>query len=180
MIKLPFFPMRPTLGRAIVPGREEEVLSLLETHVAQLKLNGDRACVANFDGTVRIQNRHGSWFKNSVDLRPFQLLPRGFCLDGEVYQKKFHPFEALAIDGVSLLAKPVEERIEQARYFCEGARLPWAWDFPGIEWLRCAAKAAKHEKIPVYEGLVFKRRGSKYVLSGSADSPSQYWTKCKF
>lgn len=175
-IAMPFYPMRPAQGRVL--RNRASVDQLLKdmssgTWVVQPKMHGDRACVGVLNGKVYIQNRHGGWFRHSVkNLDVFKKLPDRTVLDGEVFERNFYPFEALAVAGKSMTMCTCMEREVMAMKLCQYLEIPWKFDKPSVKWL---LKLKQNE--PMFDGVVLKKAASPYIILGSADQVSLDWLK---
>jgi hypothetical protein len=177
--RMPFYPMRPRHGVAI---RDIATLErILDEGSGEydftLKLNGDRGCVGVLDGDVHVQNRHGSWYKMTVDnLGVFAKLNGSWLFDGEVYKKQFIPFEVLVAGGQSMAGECPTFRRQAARMTCDRLSIPWPYG-GAVESLvevvrECIASGSKH-----IEGVVGKKIGSRYVPLGSEAQESPTWLK---
>lgn len=176
-IAMPFYPMRPAVGRVLRNKRnvEEFYAQVLRKHewVVQPKLEGDRATIGVLDGKVYIQNRHGSWFKHSVkNLADFKKLPNKTVLDGEVFKGDFYPFECLAVDGKSVALATIMEREVLAYQLCKLIGHKWKFDKPSKGWI-----ANLDMNAPEFGGVVMKRSGSPYIMAGSPNQASLDWLK---
>lgn len=175
-LTLPFFPMRPALGRTLrTPKLVEDFLSQLDVDywLMQPKLNGDRGCLATVRDQTYVQNRHGGWYSYPVkNAAVFLRLGNGCCWDGEIYEGNFHPFEALAVRGKLCFEWPVGERVDQAKSQVESIGQPWLFDAPSAAWL-----LARQANAPKWEGVVLKRRQSLYLRQGSPDMAALTWIK---
>jgi hypothetical protein len=120
-ITLPFFPMRPRTGRRITAANVDQVYADATSGQwhPQKKLNGDRAVLAIQDNRTMIISRYGDLYRHPVDnINDFLKLPNGTLLDGEVWKKKFYPFEALGVGNVVI----VERRPGTTRKSCSRSR----------------------------------------------------------
>src|SRR3546814_18863659 len=78
---MPFYPMRPATGRVLrnkssINDLIAEAYPKDSPWLVQPKMDGDRACLATYDGHIYIQNRHGGWFKQKVsNAADFKKLP---------------------------------------------------------------------------------------------------------
>ena len=174
-LAMPFYPMRPTKGPSLRTADSIKKFwastGRTQDWVIQPKMNGDRATLALVGGRIYIQNRHGGWYGHSADTTPFLRLPDRTVLDGEVYQGHFHPFEALAINGRSLLRCTVTEREVMA---CQLTRLvgqQWMFGRPDRRWLLAAQQCSE------WDGVVLKRAASCYTILGSDTQMSETWFK---
>ena len=197
-LALPFFPMRPIEGRSLsTPQRAVDLWREFTERgdTLQPKLNGDRACVAvlrTWDLTARdvarfkpinlgttaviVQSRHGGRFRHNVaNLSLFARLAPGSCFDGEVHKQQFYPFEALALDGESLMREGPERRAAVARSICRRLKIDWLFDPPRLAFLRLHV-----ENMPFWEGFVRKVVGSPYVVCPSETATSPKWFKYKW
>ena len=174
-IAMPFFPMRPLTGPKLV--KEADVENLTPSgYFWQPKLNGDRVILGKFEGKVYISNRHGGWYSHTVkNLGLWARVPDQTVLDGEVWQMKFLPFEALAVGGVSLLRECVTKRAAKAKELAISLEEPFLFDSPTVEWL----KTNLRNKPKEWEGVVGKKKDAPYLILGSEkDSPG--WVKRKW
>lgn len=176
-IEMPFFPMRPSPG---VPLRDKQrVLDVLaeikdgRTWLVQPKLNDARATLALLNGRIYVQNRHGRWFaKPILNLDQWRELPNKTVLDGGVYKNRFYAFEALAMNGKSLLCATAAEREVLAFQMSRLCCVAWLFDRPTRGWL---CKLGRN--MPMFEGVVFKRLHSPYIIAGSESQTSPLWFK---
>lgn len=176
-LTMPFFPMRPVKGRSLrTPKLIEELYTGIqepEDWVIQPKLGGHRACLAVVDKRVYVQSRHGAWFSQSVKNAPvFLKLPNRTCLDGEVYEGNFHPFECLAVGGNLFTFCTANEREVMAYQLMRLIKQPWIFNVPSKNWL-----LARRTNLPKFEGVVLKRMNSEYVIQDSASQVSPEWVK---
>jgi ATP-dependent DNA ligase len=176
--KIPYFPPRPMRGPRLA--RWEDVERFTKTHHVQPKLNGDRACLAAVDGKLYLQNRHGAFYRQTCDLTEWLPLKSGtWLLDGEVWKKKFYPFEAVIIDGLDVSATCPSERAERAKDLTMAVNLEWMFDEPTRESIEAQLKLP-HTLSRPWEGVVAKRRGSRYVQSGTEGGENTNWLKIKY
>lgn len=175
-ISIPFFPMRPTHGASLRTAEAAaEVKRSRTTHVIHRKLNGDRVLVAKANGKLYVANRHGRWYTYGVENKyQFDAVPDGTVFDGEVYKKRFYPFDCLAFNGENICAHPVEDRVEFTRLTCQTLGVDWPWEVDDA-WLDQLGQHA-----PKWEGVVLKRRGSPYLILGSEGQESASWSKRKW
>lgn len=174
---MPFFPMRPTTGRALqrpIVVKELWKEAVERGHwVMQPKLNGDRACLAVVDGKVYVQNRHGGAYRFRVaNAKDFLALPNRTCFDGEVFKSNFYPFELLACNAVNFLRAEAQERVRLAKDLVKFLQHPWLFDLPSLAWLM-----RRGANLPVYEGVVLKKTTSVYIQLGSASQSNLEWFK---
>lgn len=173
---MPFFPMRPYRGRALL--RPANIRQMCDDAadgiwVMQPKLGGDRASLACVNGKVYVQNRHGSHYRYKVqNAADFLKLPDRTCFDGEVYKRNFYPFELIAMSGVNLKLTEAYERVRLAKDMVKFLGHPWLFDAPSLSWL-----LRRTANLPTYEGVVLKQARSFYVLLGSPTQTSQTWMK---
>jgi hypothetical protein len=171
-IGLPFYPMRPTPGAVACEAQLEK--DLANGWVIQQKLDGDRVILGVTADDLVFTNRHLDAYSFQIkNAQKFKGLAAGTCLDGECWKGNFYPFEALAIGRVSLLADPVERRIEAARNICQQNGIPWLFEPISAGWVK------SHLKVPELEGYVKKRAGSRYEILGTQQD-SGLWSKCKW
>ena len=178
-LSIPFFPMRPWTGRTVHdPGSVQRLWSEIiggEWH-AQPKLNGDRSLLAVHDGRVLVANRRGSWFKHPVaNASEFKQLPNGTVLDGEVYDRMFLPFDALAVGTEVLLNESPLQRELAARQCVKFLGHVWWFFKPTLKWL-----LGLRNNNPTWEGVVLKKSTSTYQPLGTEGQESQEWKKCKW
>lgn len=174
---MPFYPMRPVKGRSLRTSRLiDEVYAQIQEPddwVIQPKLNGQRACVAVVDKRVYIQSRHGAWLSRSVKNAPaFLKLPNRTCLDGEVYEGNFYPFECLAVSGNLFTFCTANEREVMAYQLMRLIKEPWMFNAPSRRWL-----ADRSANMPKFEGIVMKRSDSSYTVLASPSQVSPTWFK---
>lgn len=176
-LEFPFYPMRPTKGRAL--SRPANIKQLWQDAVdkglwvMQPKLGGDRAELATVGGKVYIQNRYGGRFRHKVANAPdFLKLPDHSCFDGEVFKGNFYPFELLACNAKSLLMAEVHERVTLAKDLVKFLGHPWMFDTPSLAWLM-----RRKSNLPIYEGVVLKQVSSRYVMLGSPTQSNLAWFK---
>jgi hypothetical protein len=133
---------------------------------------GDRACLAVRAGKVCVQNRHGGWYGHNVDTEAFKELPDRTALDGEVRGGLFHPFEALAVNGKSLLRCTTSEREVVAYQLTRLVGQRWMFAHPSKRWLLSLG-----DNLPDWDGVVLKKASAPYVLLGSSTQTSATWFK---
>jgi len=175
-VQMPFFPMRPTTG-SMIRGIEQidTIMEMISSHTweVQPKLNGDRVTVAVIDGKAYAQNRHGKWYSYTIEnLKSYLALPNRTLLDGEVYEKMFYPFEALAIGGESLMRECPSVRIGTAKAFSHVIGVEWKFETPTREWLIKNFQEQTKLRVPVWEGIVRKKVGTPYAILGSDSQES--------
>jgi hypothetical protein len=178
--RMPFFPMRPETWDRI--RTEEDLRSAYDDtdYDWSLKLNGDRACLAIVDGTTYLQNRHGSRYKMTADnVDDFAGLKGAWLFDGEVFGKKFFPFEVIIAAGKPTHAECPSVRKDYAKQICKRLGLPWMYGSSVRDSFQIALNHLGTDGS-IYEGLVGKRMGSPYVPLGSAGSTSSGWIKRKW
>lgn len=175
-LSFPMYPMRPTEGRML---RSRAQVRQLVREVAQFnwimqpKLVGDRACLAVINRRTYVQTRHGGWYKHTVANRhDFLSLEDGTAFDGVVYDRQFHPFEALAVDGTSLLEDTTETRVEKAKTLVSLLGHEWMFEAPTEDWLMGLSAHS-----PKWAGVVLKRSDAPYVIQADARSASLTWMK---
>lgn len=176
-LAMPFFPMRPTKGRTLkTPASVEDfwkTTARSQDWIVQPKMAGDRACLAVVDGKVYVQNRHGGWYGHNVDTTAFKRkLPDRTALDGEVRNGLFHPFEALAVNGKSLLRCTTSEREVLAYQLTRLVEQRWMFERPSKRWLLSFG-----DRLPDWDGVVLKKAQAPYVLLGSSTQMSPTWFK---
>ena len=176
-LSMPFFPMRPSHGVSISPINKATVIEQeAKKYFIQPKLNGDRAALLVQSGALHIQNRHGDWYRFGIkNGRQFLHLPDTTLLEGEVFESRFHPFEALVVDGESMLRECPSVRAFEARRLCSLIGVEWLFESPTTGWVLhnfCRSKE--------WEGVVLKKLGSPYLPLGLATQHSSTWWKRKW
>jgi ATP-dependent DNA ligase len=175
-LSLPFFPMRPTTGRTLrTPKLVHDFLASFDSDywVMHPKLNGDRVSLAVVEGRCWAQNRHGGWYRNRVkNADAFLRLGDGFCLDGEVFESVFYPFDTVAERGQLCAAWPTDERERLTKKLLASIKQPWVFDAPSPEWIE-----ARQANMPKWEGLVLKCRKAGYVRHGDDQASSLAWMR---
>lgn len=163
--------MRPWMSRKLTKANAVKLVrGLLADYVVQPKLNGDRVLLVKRNGIVEAWNRHGSRYSFSVNaMADWGGLPDGTILDGEGWQGRFYPFEAVIDDA------PVEARVEAARRYCLELGNAFIFDTPTDAFLRNGA-----DNLPQWEGVVAKKRGSIYRWNRKAHFESIDWLKLKW
>ncbi len=177
-LAMPFFPARPTLGTPATKKLAPRcfIAEMDRGNVCQPKLNGDRAGVGIADGQALVQNRHGGWLKQRVhNLSAFFGLGDGTCLDGEVIDGHFYPFEVLAWGGESFLDAHQTERCELARIVCRECDQPYLFATPRMSFIR-----KSFANLPRFDGWVSKRWDSPCDIMSSATQESPFWVKYKW
>lgn len=175
-LSVPFYPMRPRHSANL---NRENLNSVFEDgnlnrYVIQGKLNGDRAVLAvDSQGEVHVTNRHGGFYKMTVSTSEFADLPEDTILDGEIYKKKFYPFDIVAYDGRKLLFTPAAERLRLLKNVCESHDIEYIFD---------VTLADLQERIDgdMWEGVVLKEADSPYIMLSSETQNSDTWTKRKW
>ena len=180
-----FFPMRPTTGTPLRRDRQfERFLQDLDDaeYVYQPKLNGDRVTLIIWEGEAFAQNRHGRWYSFRIEnANDFIDVGNTTVLDGEVYKKKFYPFEALVINGTSLIMSTTTERVEMAEQVCEMTGTEWLFGPPTEEWLRAVRQAEfDSDETVKWEGVVRKSANARYIPLGTDGQSSDDWYKLKW
>jgi hypothetical protein len=176
---LPFYPMRPRLGKVI--SKLEDLDALDPDYFWSLKVNGDRALMGIVDRQAYFANRHGSWFKfNVANADTFTGKLKGTWLfDGEVFNKNFYPFELVDSPDGSLTGACPSVRAENAMHVCKHLRVQWM--FGTEQTLKAEAmNCLLEQRATPYEGVVGKLRGSRYVPLGSSSRESNSWVKRKW
>jgi hypothetical protein len=173
--------MRPRLGSRIKSIDDvHRIFEENQEYDFTLKLNGDRACLAVLDGDVFAQNRHGSQYKMTIDnLDQFKGFAGAWLFDGEVYKKRFLPFEAIVVAGKSISSREPTYRKSVAMDISASLKIDWVYG-RGIDDALAACLSWSGNTNPVIEGIVGKRKGSSYVPMGSASQESLKWTKNKW
>jgi hypothetical protein len=177
---LPFFPMRP---RHSLPIRTVEDLARIlagnKDYDFSLKLNGDRACLLVQDGVVSVQNRHGAFYKMTVNRQPFIDLQGTWLLDGEIYKKEFLPFEVIMANNLSAPDCPLSRKI-MAMELSNNLGIEWVYGRDNSDILSIAEKHIVRRDGSVIEGVVGKKLGSSYIPLGSESQESAAWKKYKW
>lgn len=167
-----FFPMRPTATEELPTGKW--LKKLVKDYIIQPKLNGDRAVLwVKADG-IYVQNRRGGEYSFGVFNRTdFEKLPVGTILDGEVWQRKFWPFECLAYGDLDLTERGPEIRCTMAEKISQMLGHEFIFQPVDAKWLQNAERG-------VWEGFVAKRRGTPYRPAHRAQAHSWGWYKFKW
>ncbi len=182
-IAMPFFPARPVKGIPLTTAAQavERFCADMDSgDILQSKLNGDRAglgIVADADGSliVRVQNRHGGWLTQKVrNLAAFLALGAGTCLDGEVIDGDFYPFEVLAWGGASLVGLPTYDRARAAQLACSYTGVPFLFSTPRLDFVR-----RMRANLPRWEGWV-RKANLPYPIGHSAIAETTRWSKLKW
>lgn len=180
----PIIPMRPVMGARLTPQNILlEVLQMkLRGYIVQPKLNGDRGVLESTPTGLKLWNRYGTEYcAGHIDLTPWQALPPGIMLDGELYQQAFTPFEAIHSNNARLLFTPTTEgRIAGAKLACQIVHVPFLFNEPADDWLMEQVNAAENPRTRQWEGVVCKLRTTNYLPMKKPDHESPYWTKCKW
>lgn len=181
-LAMPFFPARPSMG---VPATKKLglccfIADMDRGYVVQPKLNGDRAClgIVERDGGnfILVQNRHGSWLTQKIkNVGSFVNLGAGTCLDGEVVDGQFYPFEVLAWGGESFMGDTGIVREKLARIVCREAGVPYLFKPPTPKYVRRG-----FANLPRFEGWVSKDPKASYDLMSSATQESSSWVKYRW
>lgn len=180
-IALPLFPMRPMTGMRLTETNLPSILNEMgKNYVVHPKLNGDRVLLAVKNGEVRVCQRHGDWYQFAVTNKSKYASLEGTVLDGEVYQKNFYPFDSLAIAGKNLLNTPIEVRLDQTQALCAQIRVPYWFAEPTRDQVLAQRLDTLPSGQPQWEGLVLKKRGSRYRVVGSESHVSEEWVKIKW
>lgn len=178
-VRMPFIPMRPQPGSPIRSAKQvKSVLEELDSDrwVVQPKLGGKRGVIAVVDKHLFLQNRHGLWIGASLrHFTDFLKLPNNTCLDGEILDDEFHPFECLAVKGQSLIFRTTGEREAVAFQLTKLIHHQWLFGRPTQKFLRAGRK-----NLPKWEGVVFKDYLSYYVMLARDTQTSPNWLKRKF
>lgn len=175
-VSLPFFPMRPVTGPKLENASDVSEVLNNQAFYWQPKLGGDRVILAKIGDSLYFCNRHGSWYSFKIENeRLWKKLPDRTVLDGEVYKKKFYPFECVVAGGVDMTRKCVTLRAAAAKYYCEICEEEFLFSPPSEEYLQTGVI----NKPSDWEGVVGKRRNSPYTILGvKKDSPN--WVKRKW
>ena len=175
-LSMPMFPMRPKSGRQITTKTDiKDIFTRIKSGwTVQLKINGDRAQVGVNENGVHVANRHGGWYGLSVDITEWQSLPPGTLLDGEIFKKKFYPFEVVSYDGLSLDRSTPANREAKARWLCEKHKVQWLYEPTQV------VLSKMRENMPVIEGVVLKMANTPYLPLSTATRESDSWIKWKW
>ncbi len=182
-LAMPFYPARPKVGTVLVDTTQAlaQFCRDMDTghYVLDPKLNGDRAGLGVIDiaGSVAIvvQNRHGGWLTQRVrNASLFLAMGAGSCVDGEVIDGHFYPFEVLAWGGASLVAAPAAARKQAAVVLCRDLDVPFLFSTPTTAFIR-----RLRGNLPRWEGYV-KKLNSPYPVGHSATAETDRWYKCKW
>jgi len=179
-LSFPLFPMRPTKGQELTASKITELMTRMKNgDVVQRKLNGDRAVLAVINGQVQIINRRAEQFRHpALNAKDFTHVSKLMVLDGEVYKSKFYPFEALCVDGFSLLDQGPDVRQAAAVKISGQLGLPWMFSVTE-DWL-LGELLTEHTLRSEFEGVVLKRKGTPYRPLGSPEQDSSDWFKFKY
>ena len=175
-LSMPMFPMRPKSGRQITTKTDiKDIFTRMKSGwTVQLKINGDRAQVGVNENGLHVANRHGGWYGLSVDTTEWKSLPPGTLLDGEIFKKKFYPFEVVAYDGLSMDRSTPADREAKARWLCEKHGVQWLYEpTQGV-------LSKMRENMPVIEGVVLKMANTPYLPLSTATRESDAWIKWKW
>jgi hypothetical protein len=146
-----------------------------------LKLNGDRICVGVVDGDAYAQNRHGSWYKMTIDnLKTYASLKGAWLLDGEVFNKQFYPFEVVVAASKSVAALCPQERKDYAKQLCRRLGVPWMYGIDIKDIVSQSERLIPLADGKIYEGVVGKQKSSPYVPLGTVSGASPAWIKHKW
>lgn len=159
-------------------GLEEAITS--NQDVAQEKFDGERRTIKLEDGKVIGANRDGlvvsipvEWEKEILSLNV-----KSITLDGEDMGSRYAAFDMLELNGVSLRDVGCEDRHKKMEEVLLAGKEKWNED--GIFIRTPLAKTTEekrrlHDKIKAKdgEGLVFKKKDSKYVPGRPASGGSQ-------
>ncbi len=169
-------PMRPTAtGLLLTRDNVRAVVADLEADgwLVQPKLNGDRVLLVKRAGIVEAWNRHGTRYSFSVAAADWRGLPDDTLLDGEGWQGRFYPFEAIELAGEYLGRQCPAIRASVARELCRRLGNAFLFDRPAVAWLdNC------RDNLPAWEGIVAKR--GRYYPTGKPWQESADWLKLKW
>ena len=170
-------PMRPTMGDRLTPRNVLRIVRELEPDfLIQPKLNGDRVLLHKTASTITAWNRHGSRYSFNVNAAAdWHGLPDDTLLDGEGWQGRFWPFEAVEIAGASLSAECVTVRATAAKDLCRTLGQAYLFYRPADAWLVLC-----RENLPAWEGIVAKRTGKPYTPITRPSHKSRQWLKVKW
>lgn len=183
-VALPLYPARPMRG---VPLSNRTVLTEVLQRARQegayltAKLNGDRAVLGKVGGQLHVANRHGGWYSHTVkNLAAWQSLPDQTCLDGEVWQGSFYPFEALVEGGQDLRRQGPAQRALAAKELSHrcGVRFmfPELTEADALRLFRTWAGV----RNPQWEGLIWRSAGSPYLIMAREEAEVPAWRKLKW
>ena len=105
-----------------------------------------------------------------VALDPKGVSASSCLLDAGRREQRFVAFDLLWLDGEDLRARPLEERRELLQSVLANAARGWS----GCRSGRLARRGGRCEQRHGWEGLIAKRKGSRYVAGASSD-----WLKLK-
>ncbi len=178
-ITMPFYPMRPQQGSPLTTVKQvKQLIDELDSDrwVIQPKLGGMRACLAVVSKQLYVQNRHGQFIgkplSNGTD---FLKLDDRTCLDGEIVNNEFHPFECLAIRGKSLIFRPTAEREAIAFQLVKLLKHQWLFKKPSPQFIK-----ARRKNLPAWDGIVMKDYMAFYVMLSKETATSPAWLKRKW
>lgn len=176
MITTPSIPMRPQMGVKLTADNVLYEVAKMKAkgYIVQRKLNGDRGVLEMTRLGLLLWNRYGSLYSASgVDLAAWNTLPLGTVLDGEVYLGEFYPFEVIN-------DKLQEQRITDAEAMCRRCGQPYIFGGITNDWLIGEVTLDDNPKTRMWEGVVCKLAGAKYVPLKKPDHESPTWQKCKW
>jgi ATP-dependent DNA ligase len=188
-LSAPFFPMRPRSAFSLTSSERIEMIMqrIQNGDTVQKKLNGDRAVLVSMprmwpEGQTTLFNRHGTDYSHAVsNISDFGGPSFKFGLsvfDGEVWHSKFYPFEAIVMNGTSLVEKSPAVREEAAIQACKIVGLEWTYALDR-NWLYGELRQ-KHTLRSQWEGVVIKAKDSPYRVLGTETQDSDTWFKWKF
>lgn len=172
------YPMRPAPGPTLTSSNVLRLVRQIEAAgwLVQPKVNGDRVLLAKLDGVVTAWNRIGSRYSFTVNaVADWTGLPDDSLLDGEGWQGRFYPFEALRIEGQDLTGSCVSIRAARARELCQTTGNKFLFDRPADAWLKLCG-----ENLPTWEGIVAKKLGEIYRPVRKAHFTSATTIKAKW
>ena len=172
-LRFPFYPMNPMKGRRLNRKAVPQILHEVEQHVWVLQpvLGGTRAILGTHNGKVLLYDSLKRPFAGTVNnLKAYLKLGDGCCLDGEVYQGGFYPFECLAFQKRSLMFTTTDERSVMAYSLCRFVHEPWMFKQPTERFM---AKLAKNG--PKWTGVILKKDRTSYVAATSAEDVCLDW-----
>lgn len=94
--------------------------------IGQAKINGVRCCIEAEGKSFRFTSRHGKALSAKVSKEAKELLHHGYyILDGELLDGRLYLFDMLAMDGESMIGKPLGYRWMMLSRGIVPAMEPW-------------------------------------------------------
>lgn len=173
-LNLPFHPMRAMRGRLLTRRAVPTILDEVEQRiwVVQPAMRGTRAILGVKNNSVYVYDAHKTLITSDVhNAAIFAKLEDGACLDGIVREGTFHPFEALAVHGRSLLYSTTAERAVMAYSLTGFVNQRYLFSDPTVEFMN---RLGRNDSI--WSGLVLKRDHTPYVPASDPETVSTEWT----